>query len=78
MDQPKAATEATLRFNEAFAKSLPHDTREDFENAERGFIATIPYAALTPQDLVCYQHHGLISCGIWPVYALPQMRMSGR
>lgn len=44
MDQPKDATEATRRFNEAFAKSLPHDTRQDFEDAARGFIATIPDA----------------------------------
>jgi alkyl sulfatase BDS1-like metallo-beta-lactamase superfamily hydrolase len=44
MEQPKDATEATRRFNEAFAKSLPRDTREDFADAARGFIGTIPDA----------------------------------
>lgn len=41
MEQPKDATEATRRFNEAFAKGLPHDTRQDFEDADRGFVGTI-------------------------------------
>lgn len=44
MSQPKDATEATRRFNAAFAKSLPRDTRQDFEDADRGFIGTIPNA----------------------------------
>ncbi|MDQ8732684.1 alkyl sulfatase dimerization domain-containing protein [Bradyrhizobium sp. LHD-71] len=44
MQQPKDATEATRLFNEAFAKSLPHDTRQDFEDAGRGFIGTIENA----------------------------------
>jgi alkyl sulfatase BDS1-like metallo-beta-lactamase superfamily hydrolase len=41
MDQPKDATEATRRFNDAFARTLPRDTRQDFEDADRGFIGTI-------------------------------------
>lgn len=46
MTQPKDATEATRRFNEAFAKSLPPDTREDFDDAGRGFIGSIPNARI--------------------------------
>jgi alkyl sulfatase BDS1-like metallo-beta-lactamase superfamily hydrolase len=44
MSQAKDATDATRRFNEAFAMSLPHDTRQDFADADRGFIGTIPDA----------------------------------
>jgi len=41
MQQPKDATEATRRFNDGFAATLPHDTRQDFADADRGFIGTI-------------------------------------
>ena len=44
MQQPKDATDATRRFHEMFAKSLPPDDRVDFEDAARGFIGTIPDA----------------------------------
>ena len=46
MNQPKDATEATRRANAALAASLPCDTGEDFEDARRGFIGTIPDARI--------------------------------
>jgi alkyl sulfatase BDS1-like metallo-beta-lactamase superfamily hydrolase len=40
--QSKDAEPATRAANEAFAKSLPFSDRADFEDAKRGFIATVP------------------------------------
>ncbi|MCX7892711.1 MAG: MBL fold metallo-hydrolase [Burkholderiales bacterium] len=41
---PKDAHPATLAANAAVAKTLPFANRQDFEDARRGFIATIPNA----------------------------------
>jgi alkyl sulfatase BDS1-like metallo-beta-lactamase superfamily hydrolase len=40
--QSKDAEPATRAANEAFAQSLPFSDRADFEDAKRGFIATLP------------------------------------
>jgi alkyl sulfatase BDS1-like metallo-beta-lactamase superfamily hydrolase len=40
--QSKDAEPATRAANEAFAKSLPFSDRADFDDARRGFIATLP------------------------------------
>ena len=45
---PKDATPATRELNEAAARQLPFADRDDFEDAKRGFIATLP--ALTVKD----------------------------
>jgi alkyl sulfatase BDS1-like metallo-beta-lactamase superfamily hydrolase len=44
MDERKDATEATKAAHAALAAGLPADTGEDFENARRGFLGTIPDA----------------------------------
>lgn len=46
MEGPKDATEATCRVHAALRERLPVETGEDFENARRGFIATIPGATI--------------------------------
>jgi alkyl sulfatase BDS1-like metallo-beta-lactamase superfamily hydrolase len=46
MESAKDATEATRRAHAALAGRLPHDTGEDFEDARRGFIGTIPDAKI--------------------------------
>jgi alkyl sulfatase BDS1-like metallo-beta-lactamase superfamily hydrolase len=40
--QSKDAEPATRAVNEAFVKSLPFSDRADFDDAKRGFIATLP------------------------------------
>src|SRR4051812_39613596 len=40
--EPKDAEPATRAANEAFAKTLPLADRADFDDAKRGFIATLP------------------------------------
>lgn len=40
--QPKAATEATKAANAAVLDRLPFADKQDFEDANRGFIATVP------------------------------------
>ncbi|HZZ68251.1 MAG TPA: MBL fold metallo-hydrolase, partial [Phenylobacterium sp.] len=44
MDERKDATAATKAAHAALAASLPADTGEDFANARRGFLGTIPDA----------------------------------
>jgi alkyl sulfatase BDS1-like metallo-beta-lactamase superfamily hydrolase len=44
MDQRKDATAATKAAHEALTARLPVDTGEDFANARRGFLGTIPNA----------------------------------
>jgi alkyl sulfatase BDS1-like metallo-beta-lactamase superfamily hydrolase len=41
---PKEPEPATLRHNAEFAKTLPFADRQDFDDAMRGFIATVPDA----------------------------------
>jgi len=41
---PKAPEPATLKANADIAKTLPFANREDFDDAMRGFVATIPDA----------------------------------
>ena len=40
--QSKDAEPATRAANDTFAKSLPFSDRADFDDAKRGFIATLP------------------------------------
>ena len=40
--EPKSASAATVAANAALAASLPRDSGEDFEDARRGFIGTVP------------------------------------
>ena len=44
---PRDATDATLAAHARLAAQLPKDTGEDFEDARRGFIGTIPDAKIT-------------------------------
>jgi len=44
MTQPNDATEATRAANATLEKSLPHDDGQDFRDARRGFLGTIPNA----------------------------------
>lgn len=44
MTRPNDATEATRAANAALEKSLPHDDGQDFRDARRGFLGTIPNA----------------------------------
>ena len=46
MESAKDATEATRRAHTVLAAQLPRDTGEDFEDARRGFIGTIPDAKI--------------------------------
>jgi len=46
MNQPKDATETTRRAQAALAARLPRDTGEDFADARRGFIGTLPDARI--------------------------------
>src|SRR5690348_18388996 len=43
---PKAPEPATLKVNADLARTLPFANREDFDDAMRGFIATIPAATI--------------------------------
>ena len=43
---PKPAEPATSARNKAFAATLPLSDRQDFTDADRGFIATLPDATL--------------------------------
>jgi len=47
MQEPKAATNATKAALSAMAKTLPAANEQDFADAKRGFIATIPNATIT-------------------------------
>ena len=40
--EPKAATEATKKANAAVLNQLPFADKQDFEDANRGFVATVP------------------------------------
>lgn len=40
--QPKPATEATKKANAAVLQELPFNNKQDFEDAQRGFIAPLP------------------------------------
>ncbi len=51
MTQPKQATEHTINKNKAIRKELPLEDQRDFENARRGFIASIsPLTITRPTD----------------------------
>jgi alkyl sulfatase BDS1-like metallo-beta-lactamase superfamily hydrolase len=47
---PKPATQSTVLANRALAAALPPDSGEDFADARRGFIGTIPDARIANQD----------------------------
>ncbi|MDU4000795.1 MAG: MBL fold metallo-hydrolase, partial [Escherichia coli] len=40
-DEVKAATQYTQQVNQNYAKSLPFGDRQDFDDAQRGFIAPL-------------------------------------
>lgn len=40
-EMPKEATQYTHEINQQYAKSLPFSNRQDFEDAQRGFIAPL-------------------------------------
>ena len=40
-DEVKAATQYTQQVNQNYAKSLPFSDRQDFDDAQRGFIAPL-------------------------------------
>ncbi|MDQ8036481.1 MAG: alkyl sulfatase dimerization domain-containing protein, partial [Pedobacter sp.] len=41
-DAPKEATSTTIKTNDALKQELPFSNRQDYEDAQRGFIATLP------------------------------------
>src|SRR5215468_2302144 len=43
---PKAAEPATMQANAELAKTLPFANRQDFEDAMRGFVGTLPDALI--------------------------------
>src|SRR5258708_5210039 len=43
---PKAAEPATVQANAALAKTLPFANRQDFDDATRGFVGTLPDALI--------------------------------
>ena len=45
-----AATEHTIRANEAVKTELDFNDRQDFEDASRGFIATVNTSAIMTED----------------------------
>lgn len=47
---PKDATQFTQQANAAAIKELPFAEQQDFEDARRGFIATLPEVVITRQD----------------------------
>lgn len=40
--EPKEATDITKKANDAILKKLPFENKQDFDDAKRGFVATIP------------------------------------
>lgn len=48
--QPKEATTQTAAFNAALAATLPFSDQQDFENAQRGFIASLPEVTIKAED----------------------------
>ena len=51
VSQPKPASEHTIKKNAAVLKELPFEDRRSFENAARGFIASIsPLTITRPND----------------------------
>lgn len=48
--QPKAATEQTVQANAAVVGQLPFNDRTDYEDAQRGFIATLPHIDIKAPD----------------------------
>jgi alkyl sulfatase BDS1-like metallo-beta-lactamase superfamily hydrolase len=47
---PKAAEPSVLARNAKLLDTLPFKDRQDFEDADRGFVATLPDAEITAQD----------------------------
>lgn len=56
-DAPKAATSYTQNINQQYAKSLPFNDRQDFADAQRGFIAPLLHHGelKTPDGKVYYR-----------------------
>ncbi|MBV1915921.1 MAG: MBL fold metallo-hydrolase [Pseudomonadales bacterium] len=48
--EPKAATKYTIEANQAVLASLPFSDKQDFENAQRGFIAKPDVVTITSAD----------------------------
>ena len=65
-DEAKAATQYTQQINQNYAKSLPFSDRQDFDDAQRGFIAPLLgndsnllivfYVQIMPDDFVMQLH----------------------
>ncbi len=47
---PKGATEITQKANQTLQETLPFADQQDFEDAQRGFIATLPEVVITGDD----------------------------
>lgn len=47
---PKDATEITRKANQELGERLPFADQQDFEDAQRGFIATLPEVVITSDD----------------------------
>ena len=57
---PKDATAATAAANEKLLSELPFANRQDFEDARRGFVATIPNAEIRAADGRVIWDHGAV------------------
>jgi len=49
-EQPKPATDATKKANAAILQELPFGNKQDFEDAQRGFIAPLPDKGVVKND----------------------------
>ncbi len=47
---PKPAEPATIEANQRVLKELPFNERADYEQAQRGFIGTVPDLTITGPD----------------------------
>ncbi len=54
-EPPKDATPSTVKLNAEVLKALPFDDKQDFEDARRGFIGTVPDLVVKRADgVVCW------------------------
>ncbi|CAN5901427.1 alkyl sulfatase dimerization domain-containing protein [soil metagenome] len=73
---PKEAQAATVAANAALQQSLPFANREDFEDARRGFVATIPEATVSgsgPRPVWSMQRYGFLRADQAPTSVNPSL-----
>ena len=79
---PKEATEATKQHNSQMLSQLPFNSKQDFENASKGFIATLPEVKVvgakkeTPFGIWGRTHFSSRTCLRLPTRACGELRSS--